>query len=81
MLKKAATQSNMKESYAKLGERLAINMTSIEDLIAQTHLPPYGGPPDMSILSKLLEECEDSDFWQNFKKAAPVMFCTAIESD
>jgi len=32
-------------------------------------------------MANLLEECEDSDFWQNFKKAAPIFFCTAIESD
>jgi hypothetical protein len=29
----------------------------------------------------LLAECEDSDFWQNFRKAAPILFCTAIEHD
>jgi hypothetical protein len=28
-----------------------------------------------------LSECEDSDFWQNFKKAAPILFCIAIEDD
>lgn len=29
----------------------------------------------------MLAECEDSDFWQNFRKAAPILFCTAIEHD
>lgn len=33
------------------------------------------------MLANLLQECEDSDFWQNFKKAAPIFFCTAIEHD
>jgi hypothetical protein len=33
------------------------------------------------VLQNLLSECEDSDFWQNFKKAAPILFCTAIEHD
>ena len=32
-------------------------------------------------MANLLEECEDSDFWQNFKKAAPIFFCTAIEHE
>jgi hypothetical protein len=32
-------------------------------------------------LANLLSECEDSDFWQNFRKAAPILFCTAIEHD
>jgi hypothetical protein len=28
-----------------------------------------------------LAECEDSDFWLNFRKAAPILFCTALEHD
>jgi hypothetical protein len=31
--------------------------------------------PDFSVLSNLLKECEDSEFWHNFKKAAPILFC------
>ena len=37
--------------------------------------------PDHNVLQNLLQECEDSDFWQNFRKAAPILFCTAIEHD
>lgn len=33
------------------------------------------------MLQNLLSECEDSPFWVNFKKAAPILFCTAIEKD
>lgn len=29
----------------------------------------------------MLQECEDSEFWHNFKKAAPILFCQAIEHD
>lgn len=47
----------------------------------QTNVPSYTAVPDMNVLKDLLNECEDSDFWQNFKKAAPIIFCTAIESD
>jgi len=32
-------------------------------------------------LQNLLAECEDSEFWHNFKKAAPILFCSAIEHD
>ena len=29
----------------------------------------------------MLVECEDSSFWQNFKRAAPIIFCKLIEDD
>jgi hypothetical protein len=41
----------------------------------------YGSAPDANILKNLLEECEDTDFWKNFKKAAPIIFCVAVEHD
>ena len=37
--------------------------------------------PDPNIMNNLLPECEDSAFWLNFKKAAPILFCMAIEAD
>jgi hypothetical protein len=46
-----------------------------------TQVPQYTAVPDHNVLANLLGECEDSDFWQNFKKAAPILFCTAIEHD
>jgi len=46
-----------------------------------TNVPQYTAVPDHNVLQNLLGECEDSDFWQNFKKAAPILFCTAIEHD
>lgn len=46
-----------------------------------TNVPQYTAVPDHNVLANLLAECEDSDFWQNFKKAAPIFFCTAIEHD
>ena len=33
------------------------------------------------MLNNLLPECEDSEFWQNFKRAAPIVFCKMIEDD
>lgn len=81
MLKKAATQSAIKGQYDKLSERLKTNMESIEKLLAATSVPTYSAVPDHNVLKNLLQECEDSDFWQNFKRAAPIIFCTAIEND
>ena len=37
-------------------------------------------PPD-SVFNNLIKECEDHTFWLNFKKAAPMLFCAAIESE
>lgn len=81
MLKKAATQNTFKEQYEKLSQRLKANVDDVEKLIKATAVPSFGSVPDPNILKNLLVECEDSDFWQNFKKAAPIIFCTAIESD
>ena len=82
MLKKAAAQTmSLKEQYEKLGERLKKNVEDIDELMKATNVPQYTAVPDHNVMQNLLEECEDSDFWQNFKKAAPIFFCTAIEHD
>lgn len=31
------------------------------------------------MLENLIKECEDHTFWLNFKKAAPMLFCAAVE--
>lgn len=81
MLKKAATQNTIKEQYEKLSNRLKSNMESIEKLLSATSVPSYSAVPDHNVLKNLLQECEDSEFWQNFKRAAPIIFCTSIEND
>jgi len=50
-------------------------------LCESTPTPQYSAAPDPNILKNLLPECEDSDFWMNFRKAAPIMFCVAVEGD
>ena len=80
-MKKAAAQGAQKELYSKLLERLNKNLVEADKLMAQTNLPQYTAVPDHNVLQNLLGECEDSDFWQNFKKAAPIIFCKAIEED
>jgi hypothetical protein len=81
MLKKAAASSNFKEQYEKLQERINKNVTDVEILMKATSVPSYTAVPDINVLKNLLAECEDSEFWQNFKRAAPIIFCTALEND
>ena len=37
-------------------------------------------PPE-TLLENLVQECEYHTFWLNFKKAAPMLFCAAVEHD
>lgn len=78
MLKRTTTNS-LKQQTDKLKERLDKKLVEAEDLIKTTGMP--GGiptPPD-SVLENLIAECEDHTFWLNFRKAAPMLFCAAVE--
>ena len=44
-------------------------------------MPLPNAPLAESVLDNLLKECEDHDFWLNFKKAAPMLFCAAVEGN
>ena len=81
MLKKAATQQTLKDLNEKLTVRLNKNVEELDKLMNNANIPQYTAVPDMNVLSNLLQECEDSAFWHNFKKAAPILFCSAIEHD
>ena len=81
MHKKAAAQAGLQESFNKLIERLSSQIENVDKLMKQTAMPQYQAVPDHNILKNLLPECEDSDFWQNFKRAAPIIFCKLIEDD
>lgn len=72
---------NVRKNYEKLNERIKLSLDCVNKLCETTPTPAYAAAPDINILKNLLPECEDSDFWQNFKKAAPIMFCLAIEGD
>ena len=74
-------KTNVKAQYDKLSERLQVSLAAVNKLTETTPTPAYASAPDPSMLKDLLRECEDSDFWQNFKKAAPIMFCVAVEED
>lgn len=80
MLKKAVN-INLKNQKDKLKERLDRKLEEAEQLVKTTGMP--GGIPNApeTVLDNLIGECEDHQFWLNFKKAAPMMFCAAIESN
>lgn len=80
MLKKSATQS-LKNQTDKLKERLTGKLAEAEELVKTTGMPGGIPTPPESVLSNLIAECEDHTFWLNFKKAAPMLFCAAIEPD
>lgn len=63
----------------KLVNRLAKDVDDVEKIFSATSIPAYAAMPAPNMLDNLLPECEDSAFWYNFKKAAPILFCTAIE--
>jgi hypothetical protein len=71
----------VKQNFDKLQTRLTAALQAVTRLTETTPTPIYGSAPDQNILKNLLEECEDSYFWQNFKKAAPIFFCIAVEED
>lgn len=71
----------MKEQNEKLISRLSTNVEEVDKLMKQTNIPQFSAVPDANVLQNLLAECEDSEFWHNFKKAAPILFCSAIEQD
>ena len=81
MLKRAAAQNTMKDLNDKLVARLTKSVEEVDKLMTQTNIPQYTAVPDVNVLQNLLAECEDSEFWHNFKKAAPILFCSAIEHD
>jgi hypothetical protein len=81
MLKKAANQKTIKDQYNKLTERLSKSEEDVDKLMAVSSIPSYQFVPDANILTNLLAACGDSEFWLNFKKAAPIIFCTAVEHD
>lgn len=80
MLKKAAQQQTLKELNEKLNTRLSNNLEELDKLISSVNMLQYTAVPDVSALNNLLAECEDSAFWFNFKKAAPILFCHAIDN-
>jgi hypothetical protein len=84
MHKKAAAASqaaNLRELHTRISERLGKGLEDVDALLKQTSMPSYPSPQAPEVLNNLLKECEDSPFWLNFKKAAPILFCVAVEAD
>ena len=78
-MQKRAPQS--KAQLEKLQARIEQQLATVTRLCETTPTPQYAAAPDQSIMKNLIAEAEDSDFWQNFKKGAPIMFCLSVEED
>ena len=61
--------------------RLDEGLATAETLVGVAGMPLPNTPMPESTLDNLLKECEDVDFWLNFKKAAPMLFCAAVEGN
>lgn len=53
-----------------------------EELVKATGMPATGQMqlPD-NFMDNLVAECKDQPFWLNFRKAAPLLFCSMMESN
>lgn len=74
-------KSTTKQQVTKLAQRIEKSLATVNALCETTPTPQYSAAPDPNILKDLVNESADSDFWMNFKKAAPIMFCMAVEGD
>ena len=80
MLKKAQ-KGKLQEQTTSLKSRLDENLKLAQSLIDVAGMPLPNAPLPETVLDNLLKECEDHDFWLNFKKAAPMLFCAAVEGN
>ena len=78
-MQKRAPQS--RAQLEKLQARIESQLATVTRLCETTPTPQYAAAPDQSIMKNLIAESEDSEFWQNFKKGAPIMFCLSVEED
>ena len=72
---------SVKSTHEKLVENLKISQERIVKLCETTPTPQYQAPASQEILKNLRAEAADTDFWKNFRKGAPILFCMAIEKD
>ena len=72
----------MNKQADKLKERLQQKLKEAQELTSLAGIPSENmvNPPE-TLLDNLVEECEYQTFWLNFKKAAPMLFCAAVEHD
>ena len=74
-------QPSAKAAYERLQQRLQRSLEHCVRLTESTPTPGLLGTPDPNLLKDVLGASEDSQFWQNFKKAAPILFCLAVDDD
>ena len=74
-------KATVKSAYDKLAENLKQSQARITKLCETTPTPQSQAPASEDILKNLKMETSDTDFWKNFRKGAPILFCMAIEKD
>jgi hypothetical protein len=67
--------------FDKLKNNVAEQCERMDALTAGT---PYGtieAVPDHDIFADITKECQDSEFWTNFREISPVLLCFATETN
>lgn len=56
------------------------NLDQLNEIISSSKVDLAKEEEGLDIkLENILDECEDQDFWRNFKKAAPMLMCASVE--
>ena len=62
-----------KPQYEALGNRVGNSLNAVNHLFKTQRMDTYERPEE-SLLDNLEDHCEFSDYWQNFKRAGPLLF-------
>ena len=68
------TIEQLKEIVAKQVERM-------QKLTEGTPYASIEAVPDHDVFENIVDECKDTEFWNNFKEISPVLLCFATETD
>ena len=77
----AAEISNIEDQFIDFKKDLFKQFDRIEWLTAGTPYSINEMKVDFDVWKDLKEQWEESQFWQNFKEIAPLIFCFAVEQD
>ena len=79
MLKKSQN-AGLKAQTDKLKERLEALNSDAQELITAAGVP-FSANTNQPALDNIVEQCVDHEFWLNFKKGAPMLFCALMENN
>jgi hypothetical protein len=78
MLKKTQNASNKAQTEA-LRERLVAMKKEADEIASQGNIAAGEVKPVTLEMNNLEGQCDDTAFWLNFKKGAPIFFCAMME--